>query len=111
MLSGIQRMKQVVTSTPLALHLQWKAFAGYSMQAVYGAVFILCLAAALILDAVMVLHWRVESISARCWDACSAHPNIAGFGLLFAFLIILAVRESWVLVMLAALMAGHLFMH
>lgn len=63
------------------------------------------------LDVMLVLYWKVSSISWDTWQACDAHPTIQVAGTIATLIVCYLVRMSWPTVAMAAFLGGHLFSH
>ena len=78
-----------------------------------GWVFLSAFGLAVVADLILVFTNR-ESISARVWDACAAHPTLtaAGMALGVAVAYLLApLTLPVLLVLLWGIIVGHLFVH
>lgn len=63
------------------------------------------------LDLIMVLYWKIQSISSMTWDACEDHPTLIAAGILMTVGICYIVRHWWWMCMFSGIMGGHLFVH
>lgn len=62
-------------------------------------------------DLILVLYYKVSSISWDTWQACNAHPTIQVAGTIATLIVCYLVRVSWPTVAMAAFLGGHLFTH
>ena len=95
--------RRMVTRKGEALSRTTKWWIGFAHTVIHASLIILYL--------VMVMVWKMQSISSMTWDACEEHPTLIAAGILGTVGICYLVRHWWWMCMFSGIMGGHLFVH
>jgi energy-converting hydrogenase Eha subunit A len=84
---------------------------GHYIQVLVGAIFVVAVCAAIVVDLLLVFVLRTKSISLRTWIATKSHPTLIIAGCLATLVACWLLRGSWPLASFAGFLGGHLFAH